>query len=200
MTSRRRSPCSVPAAHVVYNHCCWINIFDPDPFFDAHDDGGLSYGHVVVMSWSCHVMSCSQMIKCSVCQDKKKNRVITKCFHMFCDGCLEKSIKVRKGKEGARKGGRRTDLNSGGGIFSCRHFRDYSTYKRMSNVRVCVCHSKSSVRLWCCSIVSTCAIIHCVLLCVHSVSSRYGHPIDRFFLTISDIIVSRCVALHHITT
>lgn len=36
-----------------------------------------------------------QMIKCSVCQDKKKNRVITKCFHMFCDGCLEKSIKVR---------------------------------------------------------------------------------------------------------
>lgn len=38
------------------------------------------------------------MIKCSVCQDKKKNRVITKCFHMFCDGCLEKSIKVRKKK------------------------------------------------------------------------------------------------------
>lgn len=35
------------------------------------------------------------MIRCSVCQDKKKNRVITKCFHMFCDGCLEQSIKVR---------------------------------------------------------------------------------------------------------
>lgn len=34
------------------------------------------------------------MIRCSVCQDKKKNRVITKCFHMFCDGCLEQSIKV----------------------------------------------------------------------------------------------------------
>eukprot|EP00903_Cladosiphon_okamuranus_P010342 g9785.t1 len=39
-----------------------------------------------------------KMIKCSVCQDKKKNRVITKCFHMFCDGCLEKSIKSRNRK------------------------------------------------------------------------------------------------------
>ncbi|CAM9257531.1 unnamed protein product [Ascophyllum nodosum] len=39
-----------------------------------------------------------KMIKCSVCQDKKKNRVITKCFHMFCDGCLEQSIKSRNRK------------------------------------------------------------------------------------------------------
>ncbi len=46
-----------------------------------------------------------QMIKCSVCQDKKKNRVITKCFHMFCDGCLEKSIKVReRGRERGERG------------------------------------------------------------------------------------------------
>lgn len=48
--------------------------------------------HGIHLVWS--VLARSQMIRCSVCQDKKKNRVITKCFHMFCDGCLEKSIKV----------------------------------------------------------------------------------------------------------
>lgn len=34
------------------------------------------------------------MIKCSVCQDRKKNRVITKCYHMFCDQCVSLNLKV----------------------------------------------------------------------------------------------------------
>lgn len=37
----------------------------------------------------------SKMIKCSVCQDRKKNRVITKCYHMFCDECVTQNLKVR---------------------------------------------------------------------------------------------------------
>lgn len=54
-------------------------------------------GNIVLLLiswWTLAPACCAQMIKCSVCQDKKKNRVITKCYHMFCDGCLEKSIKV----------------------------------------------------------------------------------------------------------
>lgn len=40
------------------------------------------------------IVDCVQMIKCSVCQDRKKNRVITKCYHMFCDECVSQNLKV----------------------------------------------------------------------------------------------------------
>ncbi|CAM9810778.1 unnamed protein product, partial [Discosporangium mesarthrocarpum] len=39
-----------------------------------------------------------QLLKCSVCQDRRKNRVITKCFHLFCKECLADTIKSRNRK------------------------------------------------------------------------------------------------------
>ena len=37
-----------------------------------------------------------EMIHCKVCKTKIKNVVITKCFHTFCQGCIDASIESRK--------------------------------------------------------------------------------------------------------
>ena len=37
-----------------------------------------------------------EMVHCKVCKTKMKNVVITKCFHTFCEGCINDSIESRK--------------------------------------------------------------------------------------------------------
>ena len=37
-----------------------------------------------------------EMVHCKVCKTKIKNVVITKCFHTFCQGCIDASIESRK--------------------------------------------------------------------------------------------------------
>jgi len=37
-----------------------------------------------------------EMVHCKVCKTKIKNVVITKCFHTFCEGCINDSIESRK--------------------------------------------------------------------------------------------------------
>ena len=39
-----------------------------------------------------------EMVHCKVCKTKIKNVVITKCFHTFCQGCIDASIESRKKK------------------------------------------------------------------------------------------------------
>jgi len=36
-----------------------------------------------------------QRVRCSVCSDRDKSVVITKCFHLFCGPCIESNLKVR---------------------------------------------------------------------------------------------------------
>lgn len=37
-------------------------------------------------------------VKCSVCQDRQKTVIISKCFHMFCKECVDNNLKSRNRK------------------------------------------------------------------------------------------------------
>ena len=37
-----------------------------------------------------------EMVHCKVCKTNMKNVVITKCFHIFCRGCIDSAIESRK--------------------------------------------------------------------------------------------------------
>ncbi|CAI5720154.1 unnamed protein product [Peronospora destructor] len=37
-------------------------------------------------------------VNCSVCQDRRKDVIISKCFHMFCKECIENNLKSRNRK------------------------------------------------------------------------------------------------------
>lgn len=39
-----------------------------------------------------------KLVKCSVCQDRRKNVIISKCFHMFCKECMDTNLKARNRK------------------------------------------------------------------------------------------------------
>lgn len=39
-----------------------------------------------------------KMLKCSVCQDRHKDVIISKCFHMFCKECIDSNLKARNRK------------------------------------------------------------------------------------------------------
>lgn len=43
-------------------------------------------------------MDMKTAIMCSVCHDKRKNCIITKCGHMFCSECIENNLKARNRK------------------------------------------------------------------------------------------------------
>lgn len=38
------------------------------------------------------------ILKCSVCHDRPKEVVITKCFHLFCSPCIQKNLEMRHRK------------------------------------------------------------------------------------------------------
>ncbi|KAG7402185.1 E3 ubiquitin-protein ligase bre1 [Phytophthora boehmeriae] len=39
-----------------------------------------------------------KMVNCSVCQDRRKDVIISKCFHMFCKECIDNNLKSRNRK------------------------------------------------------------------------------------------------------
>ena len=39
-----------------------------------------------------------KLVNCSVCQDRRKDVIISKCFHMFCKDCIETNLKARNRK------------------------------------------------------------------------------------------------------
>ncbi|RLN06740.1 hypothetical protein BBO99_00001068 [Phytophthora kernoviae] len=39
-----------------------------------------------------------KLVNCSVCQDRRKDVIISKCFHMFCKECIENNLKSRNRK------------------------------------------------------------------------------------------------------
>ncbi|TDH70624.1 uncharacterized protein CCR75_005093 [Bremia lactucae] len=39
-----------------------------------------------------------KLVNCSVCQDRRKDVIITKCFHIFCKECIENNLKSRNRK------------------------------------------------------------------------------------------------------
>ena len=39
-----------------------------------------------------------EMLRCSVCRDRFKGVVITRCFHMFCKECIDENLRNRHRK------------------------------------------------------------------------------------------------------
>uniref|UniRef100_A0AAV1V4V6 E3 ubiquitin protein ligase n=1 Tax=Peronospora matthiolae TaxID=2874970 RepID=A0AAV1V4V6_9STRA len=39
-----------------------------------------------------------KLVNCSVCQDRRKDVIISKCFHMFCKDCIDTNLKARNRK------------------------------------------------------------------------------------------------------
>ena len=39
-----------------------------------------------------------KLVNCSVCQDRRKDVIISKCFHMFCKECIDTNLKARNRK------------------------------------------------------------------------------------------------------
>ncbi|CAM9957339.1 unnamed protein product, partial [Phaeothamnion confervicola] len=39
-----------------------------------------------------------KQLKCSVCLDRQKNVVLTKCYHMFCEECIKENLRNRTRK------------------------------------------------------------------------------------------------------
>eukprot|EP01091_Cochliopodium_minus_P010022 TRINITY_DN25_c3_g1_i1.p1 TRINITY_DN25_c3_g1~~TRINITY_DN25_c3_g1_i1.p1 ORF type:complete len:943 (-),score=362.72 TRINITY_DN25_c3_g1_i1:34-2772(-) len=37
-----------------------------------------------------------QILKCSVCNDRRKDAIITRCMHMFCKTCIEENLRLRQ--------------------------------------------------------------------------------------------------------
>lgn len=44
------------------------------------------------------LLELQKLVKCSVCQDRRKNVIISKCFHMFCKECMDTNLKARNRK------------------------------------------------------------------------------------------------------
>jgi hypothetical protein len=42
-----------------------------------------------------HVTLFSQIIKCPICFEVIKNTVVTLCLHRFCQGCIEKALRLK---------------------------------------------------------------------------------------------------------
>eukprot|EP01097_Dermamoeba_algensis_P006890 TRINITY_DN4301_c0_g1_i1.p1 TRINITY_DN4301_c0_g1~~TRINITY_DN4301_c0_g1_i1.p1 ORF type:complete len:296 (-),score=75.27 TRINITY_DN4301_c0_g1_i1:43-798(-) len=42
--------------------------------------------------------TCKQMIRCSVCNERNKDTVIVKCFHVFCRACIKRNLEIRHRK------------------------------------------------------------------------------------------------------
>ncbi|KAI3949145.1 hypothetical protein MKW98_026525 [Papaver atlanticum] len=44
------------------------------------------------------IKDCKAILKCGVCSDRPKEVVITKCYHLFCNTCIQKNLEIRHRK------------------------------------------------------------------------------------------------------
>lgn len=44
------------------------------------------------------IKDCKVILKCGVCSDRPKEVVITKCYHLFCNTCIQKNLEIRHRK------------------------------------------------------------------------------------------------------
>ncbi|XP_020586058.1 E3 ubiquitin-protein ligase BRE1-like 2 [Phalaenopsis equestris] len=44
------------------------------------------------------IKECKAILKCGVCFDRPKEVVITKCFHLFCNPCIQRNLEIRHRK------------------------------------------------------------------------------------------------------
>ncbi|KAK4755918.1 hypothetical protein SAY87_009675 [Trapa incisa] len=55
-------------------------------------------GEAAIQRLQDEINECKSVLKCSVCLDRPKQVVIVKCFHLFCNQCIQKNIEIRHRK------------------------------------------------------------------------------------------------------
>eukprot|EP00246_Nothoceros_aenigmaticus_P004794 TRINITY_DN1649_c0_g2_i2.p1 TRINITY_DN1649_c0_g2~~TRINITY_DN1649_c0_g2_i2.p1 ORF type:complete len:188 (+),score=43.15 TRINITY_DN1649_c0_g2_i2:113-676(+) len=55
-------------------------------------------GGVAVEKLQEEIKEYKAILKCSVCHDRRKEVVITKCYHLFCAQCIQRTLEIRHRK------------------------------------------------------------------------------------------------------
>ncbi|KAF8010452.1 hypothetical protein BT93_J1170 [Corymbia citriodora subsp. variegata] len=55
-------------------------------------------GEAAVKRLQEEIKDCRTILKCSVCLDRPKEVVIVKCFHLFCNQCIQRNLEIRHRK------------------------------------------------------------------------------------------------------
>ncbi|CAI8586519.1 unnamed protein product [Vicia faba] len=55
-------------------------------------------GEAAVQQLEEEIRVCKNMIKCTVCSDRPKEVVILKCYHLFCNPCIQRNLELRHRK------------------------------------------------------------------------------------------------------
>lgn len=55
-------------------------------------------GEAAIQKHQDEVKECKAILKCGVCFDRPKEVVITKCFHLFCNPCIQRNLEIRHRK------------------------------------------------------------------------------------------------------
>lgn len=55
-------------------------------------------GETTIQKLEKEIRICKNMIKCTVCTDRPKEVVIVKCYHLFCNPCIQRNLELRHRK------------------------------------------------------------------------------------------------------
>ncbi|XP_027333941.1 E3 ubiquitin-protein ligase BRE1-like 2 isoform X2 [Abrus precatorius] len=55
-------------------------------------------GETTIQKLENEIRICKNMIKCTVCTDRPKEVVIVKCYHLFCNPCIQRNLELRHRK------------------------------------------------------------------------------------------------------
>ncbi|WCJ32437.1 E3 ubiquitin-protein ligase BRE1-like 2 [Euphorbia peplus] len=55
-------------------------------------------GEATIQRIQDEIKECKSMLKCSVCSDRPKEVVIVKCYHLFCNPCIQRNLEIRHRK------------------------------------------------------------------------------------------------------
>ncbi|KAJ7960321.1 E3 ubiquitin protein ligase [Quillaja saponaria] len=55
-------------------------------------------GETAIQKLQDEIRICKNMIKCTVCSDRPKEVVIVKCYHLFCNQCIQRNLELRHRK------------------------------------------------------------------------------------------------------
>ncbi|KAL0459890.1 UNVERIFIED_CONTAM: E3 ubiquitin-protein ligase BRE1-like 2 [Sesamum latifolium] len=55
-------------------------------------------GEAAIQKLQEEIKDCKAILKCGVCLDRVKEVVIVKCFHLFCNQCIQRNLELRHRK------------------------------------------------------------------------------------------------------
>ncbi|XP_043691971.1 E3 ubiquitin-protein ligase BRE1-like 2 [Telopea speciosissima] len=55
-------------------------------------------GEAAIQKLQDEIKECKAILKCGVCFDRPKEVVITKCYHLFCNPCIQRNLEIRHRK------------------------------------------------------------------------------------------------------